>query len=198
MNKIKPLKIIILVSFIQVLSFTVNRDASAENKWFVSIYFGQASDNRFQDIAGRLDRQFIDSYMAAFSAGKELYTYKDYIRLEAEGQIARHWNIQSHSEVNAQLIIRWLPFFWDDYLDTSLAFGEGLSYATEIPLLETDECDETSNLLNYLMLELSFNIPQKSSWDIFSRIHHRSGVFGLFNNVTEGSNVVCIGLRRRL
>lgn len=96
------------------------------------------------------------------------------------------------------MILRWLPFFWDDYLDTSFGIGGGLSYASDIPVLETDEYEETSRLLNYLMVEFSFKIPKKTSWDLFIRVHRRSGIFGLINGVTEGSNLLCAGFRYRL
>ncbi len=170
----------------------------AEEKWFIGAYFGQASDNNFLDIVGKSDLQLIDSYMAALTVGKELMTYNDTICLEAEGQIAKHWGVQSHAELNGVLILRWLPFFWDDYLDTSFGIGDGFSYASDIPVLETDESDETSRLLNYLMVELSFEIPKKASWDLFIRVHHRSGIFGLIRGVTEGSNLICTGVRYRL
>jgi hypothetical protein len=80
--------------------------------------------------------------------------------------------------------------------------GEGLSYAFSIPAVERSLHNEyfdvehnTSKLMNYLMFELSFAVPKTKHWHIFTRIHHRSGVFGLFNDATDGSNVLAIGTR---
>jgi hypothetical protein len=189
-----PSNVIILFFLMTVLS-SCQQNVYAEKKWFMSAYFGQSSDNRFLDIVSKFDLQPINSRMAAFTLGKELMTYNDTIRFEAEGQITKYWGVQSHAELNGVLILRWLPFFWDDYLDTSFGIGDGLSYASDIPVLETDECEETSRLLNYLMVEFSFEIPKKASWDLFIRVHHRSGIFGLFNGVTEGSNLLGAGVR---
>jgi hypothetical protein len=92
-------------------------------------------------------------------------------------------------------VFRWQPFPWDRYLDTSFAIGEGLSYATDDPEIETEKHDRTSRVLNYLMLELAVAVPQQPRWTLFGRVHHRSGVFGLFDGVTGGSNVVGAGIR---
>ena len=81
-------------------------------------------------------------------------------------------------------------------MDTSLAFGNGLSVATGIPEVEKLRKDERSKaLLSYLMLELSFALPALPQWSLFFRIHHRSGVFGFFNGAWGGSNYLCLGIR---
>lgn len=192
-----PSGTIVLLVLIPLLSIWQQR-VHADEKWFVSAYFGQASDSRFLDIILKFDHRPINSRMAAFTVGRELTTYRDTLRLEAEGQVAKHWGVQTHAELNGALVLRWLPFFWDDYLDTSFGIGEGLSYASDIPVLETDEDEETSRILNYLMVEFSFEIPKKDSWDLFVRLHHRSGIYGLINGVNEGSNILCAGIRYRL
>ena len=65
-------------------------------------------------------------------------------------------------ELNCAFTLRWLPFFWDKYLDTSFAFGNGLSYATSDPELEIREGDEnkTNQLLYYVLVELAFSLLQ--------------------------------------
>jgi hypothetical protein len=82
------------------------------------------------------------------------------------------------------------------YLDTSFAFGGGLSQATEVPVLERRDPDssEASALLHYLMVEAAFRLPG-SPWSMVARLHHRSGIFGLFSH--SGSNLVELGLRYR-
>ena len=93
--------------------------------------------------------------------------------------------------------LRWLPFPWDRYLDTSFAFGNGFSFATADPELEIIDYDknETSQWLYYILVELAFQVPRQLQWDLFVRIHHRSSVFGLIKNVHAGSNFVGLGLR---
>lgn len=129
--------------------------------------------------------------------GRELTGYRHYLRLEAEGQLVKHFDLMNHFEVNALVVLRWLPFPWDRYLDTSFAVGEGLSYATRDPAIEVEKHGRTSQLLNYLLFELAFCLPQHPRWDYFLRVHHRSGVFGLFDGVSGGSNLVGAGFRYR-
>ena len=169
----------------------------AENKWFVSVYGGQASNNRLVEIMG-LEHQSTDAHMLAFTGGKELVTFKQYLRLEAEGQVAKHFDRQSHVELNALLILRWLPFPWDQFVDTSVAIGDGLSYAFTDPPLESENDEKTTNMLNYLMFEITVNSPRCDTIQFFARIHHRSGIYGLIEGVTEGSNFICAGIKWRI
>lgn len=176
-----------------VLLICSHSHALAMDNSFVSLYGGRAC---YDDLANILSkREYVDSYVAVLSVGKGLNSYKHYLRLEGEGQIAKHWGKQDHFEVNALLGLRWLPFPWDRYLDTSFAAGAGLSYATDEPEIEIEKNDRTRRLLGYLMFELGVAVPQQPNWTLFVRVHHRSGAFGLFDGVSGGSNVVGAGLR---
>jgi len=87
-----------------------------------------------------------------------------------------------------------VEFPWNEYVQTSMAIGEGLSWATEIPALEkkADPHGENSQLLNYILLEVTFAIPE-SPWSLVTRIHHRSGAWVRDN----GSNILEAGIRYR-
>lgn len=194
--------------------------------WFIAGYLGQLTDSTMPDIAG-LQVDFVPSYMAALAVGKEIYRYREAMSVEVEGQVAAYFNryvfecdtddclaacpedppsaTQDHAEFNLLFILRWLRFPWDRHLDTSVAVGEGLSYATRVPAVERDLHGEvvgldspTSRLLNYLMIEAAFGLPSHPRWDLNVRLHHRSGAFGLFNDVHGGSNTICVGLRYKL
>jgi hypothetical protein len=176
--------------------FLLCRPLRASEKWFASFYAGQYSDTALNEII-RLNTRFEHSNVYVLSLGKELGTYKDLIGYELEGQVAQHWGKQDHEELNFAFTLRWLPFLWDKYLDTSFAFGNGLSIATSEPELEIREGDEhrTNPILYYILVELAFALPQQPQWNLFVRIHHRSSVFGLIENITTGSNFVGLGLR---
>jgi hypothetical protein len=45
------------------------------------------------------------------------------------------------------------------------------------------------------MVELAFAPPSQPNWSVFLRVHHRSGVHGLFNGVSGGSNFLALGVR---
>jgi hypothetical protein len=186
------------VSFILVIVLVLipfgQRNATADGRWFVSLYGGQATYGSEKDVF-TFKADYVDSYIGVFVVGKRLSAYKDYIRIEAEGQIVKHWELQDHFEFNALFVFRWLLFPWDDYLDTSFAIGDGISYATEDPEIEVQKHDKTSKILNYLMFELAFVVPKQPHWSVFARLHHRSGMFGLINGISGGSNAVGAGVR---
>ena len=167
---------------------------NADKGWFLSIYGGQVNEDSAKDSLTH-NANYVNSYFCAFTAGKKLLNYRGNIDIEAEGQIVKHWELQDHLEFNALFIFRWLPFPWDEYLDTSFAVGEGISYATNDPEIEVENNDETSKILNYLMFELAFIVPKQPNWSLFVRLHHRSGIFGLINGVHGGSNASGIGFR---
>ena len=72
-----------------------------------------------------------------------------------------------------------------------------MSYASEVPLLEDLSELETGStrLLNYLLIEATFAPPKEEHWALVFRIHHRSGIFGVFDDVSGGSNVIALGIK---
>lgn len=187
--KASPIVVIIVV----VILFGQGK-AAADGGWFAGLFGGRLTDATEEDVF-TLEADYVDSHMGGIVVGKRLWTYKDWLDIEAEGQILRHWGLQEHFEFNALVVFRWLPFPWDKYLDTSFAIGGGLSYATEEPELEKERIHETSKLMTYLMGELAFAVPTQPRWKVFMRFHHRSGVFGLINDISGGSNAVGVGVK---
>ena len=178
--------------------FLLTTCALAEKEWFASFYVGQFSDTAFNEII-RFNTEFESSYVHVLSVGKALGIYKDVIQMELEGQLSKHSGDQDHEEVNGAFTLRWLPFWWDNYLDTSFAFGNGVSYATADPPLEIRDADDnkTTQWLYYFLVELAVVLPKLEQWDLFVRIHHRSSVFGAISGLMSGSNFVGLGLRYR-
>jgi len=180
-----------------ILALAPKTVSAGTDNWFASAYVGQYSNTALNEII-RFNTDVEDSYVTVLSVGKGLGTiWNDRIGMELEGQLGTHSGDQSHQEVNLSFTLRWLPFPWDQYLDTSFAFGNGLSYAMEEPELEIREADdnETTRLLYYILVETAFSLPDRPQWDLFIRIHHRSSVFGTFDNTFAASNFVGLGLR---
>jgi hypothetical protein len=173
--------------------------AAAEGRQFVSAYVAQHSPDRLIDIVGLQSANTGDSWLAAV-AWTRVLARAEHTRWEVEGQIVRHTGLQDHWEMNAVVALRWMDFPWDRYLDTRLAYGNGLSYASKVPPLEPggriDKDEQSAHVLDYIMVEAEFVVPRKPRWSTFVRVHHRSGVFGLFHGVEGGSNFIGIGLRR--
>lgn len=188
-------KIIVFCSCL-IVAFIFTTVGWAENHWFISLYGGRFSDNALLDIL-RFQTEFKDSHVCVLSIGKELGRYKNKLAYELEGQIALHNGMQSHEEFNGVFTLRWMDLPWDALTDTSVALGNGISYATTDPPLEKtdDKNEKASQWLYYLYVELAFRPFKTSEWDMFVRVHHRSGVFGLINDINSGSNFIGLGIR---
>lgn len=84
-------------------------------------------------------------------------------------------------------------------MPTSVAFGNGLSYATRIAVRERDAHanQEPSKWLNFLFAEVELGLTDIPRWRLVARYQHRSGAFGTFNGVTEASTLFAAGLKYR-
>ena len=73
----------------------------------------------------------------------------------------------------------------------------GASYATGIPAWERQNSgnDKGSRWLEFLVPELTFASGPTSRGEAFIRVHHRSGLYGLINGVSGGSNYLSVGYR---
>lgn len=172
-----------------------SQPAQAENDWAITLYTAALSSDTLGEtvlFSAELEGSY---YLTAFALSRRVGSYKKTIDFEVEGQVVKHFGKQDHMEFNGVFVARWLPFPWDKYLDTTLAVGEGLSLATETPKFEIENHEHASSFLNYLLIELAFSLPRHPNWSFVTRIHHRSGAFGLFDDVRGASNAVGIGLR---
>lgn len=168
---------------------------------YLSIYGGRYSDNSLpEEIALFRALQLEDATMVAAAYNEVVSQPSEHYRWELEGNVA-HWiEGQDHTELNGLVMFRWLTMPWDDWIDSSFGFGNGLSWATEEPSLEAQFHPDTGTqqLLWHIAVDLSFAVPGTDDLETFIRIHHRSGVFGTFGGVDGGSNVAALGLRWRL
>jgi hypothetical protein len=164
-------------------------------KWFVTLYGGPHAQDNLGDVLSLQATFPDDTYIAVVALARELWRYENLVSLEAEGQIGKHFGEMDHWEFNGLLTLRWHPFWWDKHVETSLAVGDGLSWATEIPEVEKEDDENAQELLNYMLIELTLGLPKYPQWDLVVRIHHRSGVFGLFGGVYGGANFLCGGVK---
>ena len=106
---------------------------------------------------------------------------------------------KSCPEAWGAFFLRYDGFFWNDRLYTTLAICSGLNYAGRIPDAERLNQPEPSEavLLHYLAPELSFALPRHPQHELVFRIHHRSSGYGLFWDISTGSNVLLVGYRYR-
>jgi len=173
--------------------------ACLANEHYLTLYNGKYTDDRLGDVLLSKPVDQLNSYLAVIAWSKTLPFKSPKHQWELEAQLGKHYRGQNHSELNLVAIYRWQKTPWNNILKTSFAIGDGLSYASEIPALEAASTTNVgaTRLLNYIMLEMTAAPPQARDWAIVARVHHRSGVYGLFNDVEGGSNVVAIGLKFR-
>lgn len=195
---LKKVTFIFLLQIYFILLFSplvVYGEDPPERPWSVMLYsgFGTTSDLG-QVLTFNIDSE--DSQFLGVVLNHEIFSFWRYFNFELEGQVLRHFGKQDNWEFNGLFLVRFNPFPWDKYLDTSFAVGEGLSYATSTPKIEVEQhSNQTSRFLNYLLLELAFQLPKYPEWALASRIHHRSGIYGTFNGVDGASNFLGLGLR---
>lgn len=164
-------------------------------RWSVTAYGGVLNSVNVQESL-LLTTDLENSYIVGIGATQALLKRRTF-NIELDAQLLKHFGDQSHGELTTAVSFRWKDFFWDRWIDTSLAIGQGLSFATATPAIETERNGKSSQLLNYLMFEFAFALPRQPDWELALRMGHRSGVYGLFNGVSAGSNLYSAGLRRR-
>lgn len=100
-------------------------------------------------------------------------------------------------EFDPYLDFRWKTFPWDHYVTTTFAIGDGLSYATGIPMREQHDSSNNNakRLLNFLVVEATFAAPSHPYLQFVVRLNHRCGAWGLFGAGNLSSNAIGLGLR---
>ena len=160
-----------------------------------TLFGGRMISNDFHEVAKIDGVSWREAYLAGVSVSRRLWEIDPYADIEAEGQIVRHFGSQSHWEVNALGVARWRRFPWSETVRTTLAYGLGVSYATEVPAAEVGLNGTSERFLVYWVAELEIG-PPDAPWSALARLHHRSTGFGLLGE-DGGSNVVVAGVRWR-
>lgn len=161
----------------------------------VSFFVGKHVDNTWQDVfRSTNDLEYSSSGLIGLAIGHDWrrpggrFSYG--IELQADWQFGD----QYHLEFN-------LPVFARYHLPErapalrSLAFGVGPSYATRVPDYEVDSRGDSQQFMMYWAMEAEFGGSGRAT-SFFTRLHHRSGMFGVV--AEEGaSNALVLGVRRR-
>jgi hypothetical protein len=172
--------------------------ANAQENWAITLYSGRLTDAKLGETATG-NFSFEDAYYLGLGLMRRIYSYRHYVDLEIEGQVDKFFGDQDNWEFDVIGYIRWLPFPWDKYLETSFAVGAGLSYATSLPAVEVNNQDgDTARFLGTLSLEFTFALPRLPQWQLVTGLlYHRSGAGGTFSGVSSASNGLGIGIRYR-
>lgn len=167
--------------------------------WAVTFYSGPFTSQQTGKIFFNFNAQFERSAILALELSKKLGTVlDDRLQFELATGLVKHVGRQHHWEVDAPVFIaRWKQFPWNETVRTTFAIGDGVSFASRLPRHEVERRgrDECAKTLNYLMAEITFGHKSLPNWDFVLRYHHRSGVFGLYDGVHDGSNVLAAGIK---
>jgi hypothetical protein len=161
-----------------------------------SVYAAQMSGERtWQNVLTEPGGKFVDEYLLAGALSMSYAQFMhDSLRLEAEGQLVYNFGVQDHWELNAvPVVARWRRFPWSERIATTAAFGLGVSYATELPVMERTLEGGSEQFLVHWFAELTAG-PASAPWALSLRLHHRSDGFGLMGE-RGGMNALGLGVR---
>ena len=189
-------KVWIIIAVIAFFIFGLKPENAASQDYSLALYAGQMTgETWFNSVSPNAEIQ--NANIVAVSASWTFTRIWDgKLSFELEGQVGKYFGDQDNWEINIPIVgFRWHQFPWNTKVKTSFAWGIGPSYATEVPEVEIEIGDDSTQWLIYWYGELTFG-PPKGWWEIIARLHHRSGGFGLVAD-EGGSNTVCVGLRYR-
>ncbi len=164
----------------------------------VMMYSGFASPSPLPQILRMRELEASWHGIFAYGAHYRLLTDRKWVSLEWEGTLAQHLEEWGRYSLASAAVVRFHRPPWRTWVESTLAVGNGLSWATTPPSTEQERLSRTSRWLYHLMFELTFHLRQIPEWELLFRIHHRSGIFGIFDEVVGGSDFICLGLRYRI
>lgn len=196
-----------------VTSEGVQRALSPPNAlpWAVLVYWGRTAENTLRQVlmfdTGGLMDETIYSVELSRRLSPDNFFRRFFQRFLFASSVELNMNLTYRDdpgtfidEVDPYFSVRWTKFPWNRYIATGFAIGEGVSYDSNISPTEaanTSPDSKTQRFLNYLMFEITFALPNHPQWEFVGRVHHRSGVFGLYDAKNTGSSAIGVGIRYR-
>lgn len=179
----------------------------------VSVYAGQGADHNLIELPGRILSRDLDwdkTYFAALGFGKDrgtlgesIVSFRDTpfasIRHGYETVLVKHSGLQSNAEVGAAYKLKTADLQLGE-LGVSLGAGAGLSYALGRPSYEDGPDNDPARRFRLQLLalfDLEWRIAGVDNLSVITRVHHRSGVFGVIAPRHVGSNFLAVGVRRK-
>jgi hypothetical protein len=178
---------------------------------FVTLYLAQGVDHNLVEmprVIVRSDIAWEETYLTAAGYFHPLPTpslvQRAFDTLRApntqtgiETVIGKHRGLQDNWEVNAAYFARFAGASVGA-LRIRPGLGIGLSYAVGTPTYEDgpkDDPERRYHLQNFNTYEFEWSLAAAPRVALVTRIHHRSGVFGLIAPRHVGSNFLAAGIR---
>jgi hypothetical protein len=170
----------------------------AERAWSVGGYFGQYYDTEPAGFSqGKAN--FLQQYIVAVTGSKTLWRAESLpFALELDGMLGLQYGLATIQEVAVAPVARWSGFPWNAYLQTDVRFGPvGVSYTSAVSPIERGPSGHGSHILNFLLIELDFSLPDIQSKEVFLRLHHRCSLYDVLNNYgANGEDFFAVGYRQ--
>ncbi|MEA2091914.1 MAG: hypothetical protein U9O83_06085 [Campylobacterota bacterium] len=188
------------MKFIILLFLFVN--LIAEDDYSFRVAYGNVTSSDFGEIlTGNIKSHPYDLRVFALDGGYLLTKDTYELPLDVYMKIGlSHFNEDAHQDDICEVAF-YIKAYWNfDFLQNRVrvGLGEGLSYTSKILYTEYLEAqqksDNNSKLLNYLDFSVDFDIGRlvrsKMLYDTSFgfAIKHRSGIYGLINDVTNGGS----------
>ena len=120
--------------------------------------------------------------------------YLDGLTTGVEVISVKHRGMQDHFESSLAYAIH-TPYAKVSALRARLGYSLGVSYAFGDPSYERSPDDDHRRWLTYMAYELELGLERYDRVSLVTRIHHRSGAYGLFAPRGSGSNFLAVGVR---
>lgn len=175
----------------------------------ILLYGGQYVNSDLLPISLYGDIAYKRSSIGTIGYNRNLDAKIGFMRFEVEGLVSKHEGVMRHFEVDGLFIARIPNLF---YMPISFGIGEGLSWASQNPILENVKKGldrgafslfdtQSRPFLNFLSIEFDYGFPEVSHYPrLFVRIHHRSGIWGTYcpPDPPCGSNFLVYGIKLSL
>lgn len=166
----------------------------------IGLYAGELYKSGYLSVLFKPeDLQFSSSYLVAANIDYRLYKFPGIpLQFEGEFDVAKRFHGADEIDIVLAPFIRWTSFPWNKFLYTNARLAAlGLSYATGVSAWELQNSGNNhgSNLQQFGALEMTVAAHENSRSEVFVRLHHRSGIYGLINGVSGGSNYLSLGFR---
>lgn len=170
----------------------------------VGAYVGALSNQSLINITvlRPWDAHFVPGALVDTHAIYTAYRFKSLpLDLEIEGGVAKRFGSDAGGhqwEFDLIPMARWKYFPWNDFVYTNFRVGLiGASYVTGISDFERrfDSSGHSARFLNLLVPEFTFSPSKDAPFEVFVRVHHRSGIYGLIDGVHGASNYISTGMR---
>jgi len=174
-------------------------------EWAMAVLGGVLNKSNFSSVLiSPWTSSFDDTQLLSGTVSRRVYEFSQdsllgpYWFVDWEVGAGQRFGNSKASEIWTALYLRYDGFFWRNTIYMTAGVSTGVNYATNISDHEVKKSGNGTgtHLLHYFAPEITFADPDNKDLEFVTRLHHRSGVFRLFDGVNGGSTFLSIGFRQ--